>query len=360
MQLHLVYVNLLNPDTEVTLCIMGIHSRAVRFDPNMPDEGRVLPEETEAFLPSGEDGLSSFLARGQGRRGFMSCLGLLTCINAILFPLSALCAASAFRWKHMVQHNHDSALLRMTSWYCECHNLKLKKQDFHESTPDFLVAPMFDQTQINIVDKKVNGSLLNRDNSIFRSPPSPEVDEAWDRIGSLKPHAISADDVIRLGKDPWTTAKYPEDWGFGPDAHMAELDTLHTIHCLNAIRRDVYWRHYFIDDYPDGVFPELHRVHTDHCIYIVLQNLMCSATPDFITLNWVQGQLTPFPDFNINKKCNDFDAILAWHEDTMLQDTEKLAQMRIPDGQEPLRMSDEFHRMFGSHPDGTGGHDHGH
>ena len=172
------------------------------------------------------------------------------------------------------------------------------------------------------------------------------------------PHVISADDVVRLGKDPSTTAKWPEDWGFGSDAHIAELDVLHTIHCLNAIRRDVYWRYYFIDDYPDGIFPELHRVHTDHCIHVVLQNLMCAATPDIITQPWVDGQLHPFPDFSVNKKCNDFDAILAWHEDTMINDTARFGEIRMPQGHEPLPMSQEFHRMFGT--DKAGGHDHGH
>jgi hypothetical protein len=215
------------------------------------------------------------------------------------------------------------------------------------------------QIQIEIIDKRVNGSLLNLDNSIFRAPPSPQVDEAWQWICSLMSYVISTEDVVRLRKDPSTTARYPEDWGFGPGAHVAELDILQTIHCLDAIRRDVHWRHYFIDDYPDKIFPELHRVHTDHCLYIVLQNLACRATPDIITQPWVDGQLHPFPDFNINKKCKDFDAILAWHDDTMITDKARFAAMRIPPGQYPLPMSDEFHRMFGSNPHSTGGHYHG-
>jgi hypothetical protein len=194
---------------------------------------------------------------------------------------------------------------------------------------------------------------------IFRQPPSPEVDEAWERIGSLMPHVISTEDVIRLGKDPARTARWPEDWGFGPDAHIAELDILHTLHCLNAIRKDIHWRYYYKDRYPDGVFPELHRVHTDHCIYIVLQNLMCGATADIITQDWVDGQLHPFPDFNINKKCRDFNAILDWHEATMIDDMPRFAKMRMPEGHIPYAMSDEFHRMFGTDPEGLfWGHDH--
>ena len=192
------------------------------------------------------------------------------------------------------------------------------------------------------------------DNSLFRAPPSPEVDEAWDRIGSLKAHPISSAAILALGKDPSMTAKFTEDWGYGPDAHVAELDVLHQIHCLNAVRRDVHWKHYFGARYPDGDFPELHRVHTDHCIYIILQHLMCTASTDLITQPWVEGQLHPFPHFSINRKCRDFNAILAWHEDNMAGDVEKFKRLRRPEGQVPVPMSEEFKRLFGYD------HDHNH
>lgn len=198
--------------------------------------------------------------------------------------------------------------------------------------------------------------------SHFRAPPSPEVDKAWARIGNLIPFVISTEDVVRLGKDPSKTARYPEDWGFGPDAHVAELDVLHTIHCLNAIRRDVHWQYYFKDEYPDGVFPELHRTHTDHCIYIVLQNLMCSATADIVTNPWVEGQLHPFPDFAVNKKCRDFESLVEWQEANRITDIAKYTDLRMPEGHVPYSMSDEFKRMFGVtgenpfHVGGHGGH----
>ncbi|EFQ35950.1 hypothetical protein CGRA01v4_07656 [Colletotrichum graminicola] len=311
---------------------------AEKLGQRLSDESEATLEETQEFLLRGNMNYPTYSARNRHLKGFGFFFWVVTCINAVLFPFSAVCSLSAFQWKNTIQKNHDNSLLRLTSWY----------------------SPVFDQTQIDIIEKRVNGSLLNLDNSISRAPPSPEIDAAWERISSLMPHVISTEDVIRLGKDPSKTARYPEDWGFGPDVHVAELDILHTIHCLNAIRRDVHWRHYFIDDYPDGNLPELHRVHTDHCIYIVLQNLMCGATPDLITQPWVDGQLHPFPDFNINKKCNEFDSILAWHEDTMITDSARFATMRIPSGQTPLPMSDEFHRMFGLDSHSAGGHDHGH
>ena len=211
----------------------------------------------------------------------------------------------------------------------------------------FTIAPVHDRVQINILHARVNGTLLDTDHSVFRQPPSPEVDMAWERIGDLSPHVISREDVIRLGKDPSKAAKLPdEDWHLGPDSYLAELDVFHTIHCLNAIRRDVYWKHYFGKDYPDGEFPELHRIHTDHCIYIVLQDLMCHATGDMITTPWVDGQLNPFPDFNINRKCRDFGGLLEWHEETAIRDMERWKRLRKPEDVVPYRMTDEFHQRF--------------
>ncbi|EQL00131.1 hypothetical protein G6O67_006634 [Ophiocordyceps sinensis] len=245
---------------------------------------------------------------------------------------------SAFRLKTDLRYNRDNALLRMTDWYSPVHN----------------------EARIDFIDVKVNGTLLDLDHSLFRAPPSPQVDAAWERISSLAPHVIRTDHVLRLGKDPAVTARWSADWGFGPDAHVAELDILHTIHCLNAIRRDVHWRHYFAKSFPDGEFPELHKVHTDHCIYIVLQNLMCGATADIITQPWVESQDHPFPDFSINKRCRDFAAILDWHERTMISDIDKFGTLKMPPGHTPLPMTPEFHRMFHSgQADFHHGHSHG-
>ncbi|KAG6025390.1 hypothetical protein E4U40_002690 [Claviceps sp. LM458 group G5] len=185
-----------------------------------------------------------------------------------------------------------------------------------------------------------------RGESIYRQAPSAEVDSAWDLITNQLPHAISSEDVLRLGKDPKKTAKWPSEWGFGSDAYIAELDIVHTVHCLNAVRRDIHWRHYFGDRYPDGKFPELHRTHTDHCIYIILQNLMCNSNGDIVTNVWVEGQLHPFPDFNVNKKCRNYGTFIDWHRKTQITDMKRFLEMRKPHDHVPWKMSQKFHDLF--------------
>ncbi|KAJ5901436.1 tat pathway signal sequence [Penicillium taxi] len=287
-------------------------------------------EENEQFLPH-VPGVEQWPKVPKPRTALSRACWIATVLNLLLFLVSVYILFDSHHLLQDLRQNKNNKLMN--------------------------TAPFLDQINIPLRDVKVNGSLLDMDDSIFRAPPSPEVDRAWNRIGSLTPHVMNGDDVVRLGKDPTKTARFTEDFGFGPDAHIAELDVLHTIHCLNAIRRDVHWRHYYIEKYPTGEFPELHRIHTDHCLYVVLQNLMCSATLDVVTQPWVHGQLHPFPDFSINKKCRDFGAILEWHEKTTVGDLEAYSALRMPEGHVPYEMSEEFYRAFGV-ADGEDEHHH--
>ncbi|KAM3562391.1 hypothetical protein ARSEF4850_002781 [Beauveria asiatica] len=255
------------------------------------------------------------------RRGL---LWALSASNVVLFLASIVMVSYSWRSQQVLFRNEGNVLLKKIDAY----------------------SPIYDQVQIPLVDATINGSLLDRESSIYRQPPSPAVDAAWESITHQLPHSITAADVRRLGKDPSKTARWPAEWGFGPDAYVAELDIIHTVHCLNALRRDIHWRYYFADRYPDGVFPELHRTHTDHCIYIILQNLMCSANGDVITNVWVEGQSHPFPDFNVNKKCRSYQTFVDWHHKTQITDMAAYNKMRAPEGAYKWPMSQEFHDLF--------------
>ena len=122
-------------------------------------------------------------------------------------------------------------------------------------------------------------------NSIYH----PEVDAAWERLANLTPRVLSTQEITALGKDPSKTAPYPLSFGFGPGANIGELDTTHQFHCLDMLRRKIDLEYYYDAKYPDGVRPERHRVHTGHCLNIILQHLMCTASTDDITLDWVEG-----------------------------------------------------------------------
>ncbi|KFY02194.1 hypothetical protein O988_02328 [Pseudogymnoascus sp. VKM F-3808] len=219
-------------------------------------------------------------------------------------------------------------------------------------------SPILNIIDIPLLTKRMNGTLLETEPlSIYRQPPSPEVDAAWNRIQTRNPIPISLSDLLALGKDPSDTAKFPESFGFGPDAYIGKIDVFHQIHCLNMLRMSLRpnFDYYYGSRFPPGVpTNKLHNLHLGHCLHILLENLMCSGNVDIYTHYWMDAQKHAFPDFNINHKCRDFDAILAWQEENSIP-VEKFATVFAPPGQKVHVMSHEFKEAFewydADHPD---------
>ena len=211
-----------------------------------------------------------------------------------------------------------------------------------------------------MVTKRMNATLLELEPaSVFRKEPSPEVDEAWIQIAEINPIAISGAAVTALGKDPKRAVKWPESFGFGSDAYAARLDVFHQIHCLDAIRREVYFDYYYGAHYPGGfnTTPEMHKLHLSHCIYYLLQNIMCTANSDVYTHFWTDTFSHPFPDFNINHRCRDFDTVLDWQRVNGV-DNVAFTALKKPDDYGPaanmVRKFKEIHNWYQNHKDDGG------
>lgn len=214
-----------------------------------------------------------------------------------------------------------------------------------------------DFIDISLVTKRVNGSLLEvSPKNIFRQPPSPEVDAAWDRIQTRDPVPISRDTILELGKDPDNAAKFPESFGFGPEAYIGKVDVFHQIHCLNTLRMNLRnnFAYYYGDKFPgDMPTDPFYDLHVSHCVNALLENLMCTGNVDMYTHFWMDAQVHAFPDFNIDHKCRDFDAILAWQEENAVP-LEEASKVRPPDDYKIHIMSKEFKEAmhwYDSHPD---------
>ena len=191
----------------------------------------------------------------------------------------------------------------------------------------------------------MKGSVVNVDDEILRHSPSPEVDAAWEKMVDHEVSWVSAADLISMGKDPSVTVKIPPRYGAGDDAYAVETDSLHKIHCLNRIRKDVYFDYYWGKIYPDKNTTELHRWHTNHCIYILLQSLMCDANTDLIPLVWREIQEHPAQDFNLNRKCGDFNGVKKWTQDRSIS-YDIVHNLRMPRGQKMAPMNLEFDRIL--------------
>jgi hypothetical protein len=100
------------------------------------------------------------------------------------------------------------------------------------------------------------------------------------------------------------------------------------IHCLNMLRKAAF------EDYP-GYEPNLDAkdkmwwIHLGHCTDILLQNLQCNANTEVLTLDWVEDRQAPWPDFSVNRKCRDFDALVDWQHNNAV-DADKFDAMSAP------------------------------
>ncbi|KAI4128045.1 MAG: hypothetical protein LQ347_004346 [Umbilicaria vellea] len=181
--------------------------------------------------------------------------------------------------------------------------------------------------------------------------PSPEVDIAWRRLSNINTIPLSSADVVKLGIDPSTTAKFPAHFGFGDDAHIGRLDVFHQIHCLNSLRKEIHFDYYFGDKFPDGTRTPSHKSHISHCLEILLEAFMCNANIEPILHYWVDIAEEPFPDFDNNHQCRDFDTVLKWHEEHSVGMSYFRRTMRRPDNVIPRKMSHKYKVLLGVEED---------
>jgi hypothetical protein len=118
-----------------------------------------------------------------------------------------------------------------------------------------------------LTDTIFNGSFANEPASIYRNDPSPEVDGAWSRIADVGRLLITEEDVVGLGKDPKSASKAPEKLlrAMGRehegDLYEVQIDVFHQLHCLNEIRKHVYWDYYATRNWGGHDNPSPHTPH---------------------------------------------------------------------------------------------------
>ncbi|KAF7181872.1 hypothetical protein CNMCM7691_001169 [Aspergillus felis] len=227
-----------------------------------------------------------------------------TVANLIILSITAALILSAGNFRT----SEKNAVLRPISWW----------------------SPILDDIEIPRFETKLNGTLFAKPEvSIAREEPGVENDAAWAQYEKVLTHVVTREQILKLGKNPETVARFDNDyWGMGEDAYMVQMDVMHQIHCLNLLRKAAF------ADYP-GYEPGLDEkdkmwwIHLGHCTDILLQNIQCNANTEFLTLNWVEDRQAPWPDFSVNRKCRDFNALVDWQRNNAV-DADKFDQMPVP------------------------------
>lgn len=109
----------------------------------------------------------------------------------------------------------------------------------------------------------------------YRRPPSDEVDLAWENAARDHLMLVTAEDIIRQGKNPDEHVTLPDEWGYGDHKYPVRFWHLHRLHCLDSLRRMVYRDYYNATNIEDDI-------HAVHCIATLYEFLQCHPSWDLI------------------------------------------------------------------------------
>jgi len=179
-----------------------------------------------------------------------------------------------------------------------------------------------------------NGTLYlsqNPNGPQYVGPPTPEIDQAWedllmknDRYVGLTPEEVAQKTNFKPEKEDWILDRY---W--------IEPNGLHSLHCLNMLRKYSYHNHYpEIQDLPPSPFRITDRLHLDHCIDAIRQNLLCSLdlTPTIRSWRPEAGfYLSRIEQWHTCRIVEPINSWLQWRGENFTGDDFKNASQRFRD-----------------------------
>ena len=119
----------------------------------------------------------------------------------------------------------------------------------------------------------------------------------------------------------------------GKAGYVADMDGLHQLHCLNLLRKSLFfnYEYYSSHSHPShpggsGEFrefsnPPLHvRAHINHCVDALRERIMCAADSEVLPYYWRDMQGFTIPDFAVTRQCRSFESLRRWAEEHQLED----------------------------------------
>lgn len=85
----------------------------------------------------------------------------------------------------------------------------------------------------------------------------------------------------------------------------------------NLLRKSFIYNYPYYHSQATGAFrnnDQILRYHVSHCLDILRQTLQCCQETQVFGESWVQDIGGPFPEFNAEHKCMDYEAISEWAE----------------------------------------------
>ena len=129
------------------------------------------------------------------------------------------------------------------------------------------------------------------------------MDAAWEDITKDRYFLLSDDEALEAyGDDP---GRY---WNVAHGGIVAGLDVLHTLHCLNHLRKSLYPEYYPQD-------PEHSQMHLAHCVDHLRQLAMCNADLTPVPTQYFTGLGSNYINSSRVHTCRDFSRVREWATD---------------------------------------------
>ena len=191
----------------------------------------------------------------------------------------------------------------------------------------------------------LQGGVLGTGNDILRQEPTAEVSRAWMNLTSQRVVPVSSQYLRDRGVDPAVAVRIPQSYGLGDDAYGTFSDTIHLLHCLNRVRKDVYFEYYYGTIWPNRVPSELHTSHTAHCLTVLRQFIVCQSSTDLSPKVWQEGFPLPQDEFVFARSCGNFDGIWEYMNTEGIE-IDEFESLEMPPGQDTTAPNFEWQRLL--------------
>ncbi|GIZ40867.1 hypothetical protein CKM354_000418900 [Cercospora kikuchii] len=150
------------------------------------------------------------------------------------------------------------------------------------------------------------------DQVLYTGTPTKAMDRAWNKLIKHRYFLIDDSEAREAwGPDYEQYYRYP-DTEKRKGGYVAGLDVLHTLHCVNMLRKALYKDYYKEHNHGSKKFQQYH---IDHCLDIVRQNIQCNSDLTLIPTRWWDGMGKNgrnFIDSDQVHTCRNFGKIREW------------------------------------------------
>ncbi|KAF7186667.1 Cyclochlorotine biosynthesis protein R [Pseudocercospora fuligena] len=136
---------------------------------------------------------------------------------------------------------------------------------------------------------------------VYVGEPRRSIDHEWALLHWGRFFLLSKEEA----QAAWGS-KYQQYWSPRQGGYVAALEVMHTLHCLDHIRKSLYPEHYTEDSPVHGT------LHRDHCLDHLRQTIMCNADLTPIPSRFYLSLGDNYIDSDQPHTCRNWNRIRDW------------------------------------------------